>query len=58
MYVRPDIRNAGIGRQLVEAVIDYARDHVEVIQLGRQGNEQRRLYAFSALSNTGSRRTR
>lgn len=47
MYVRPDIRNAGVGRQLVEAVIDYARDHVEVIQLSVvKGNERaRRLYA-------------
>jgi RimJ/RimL family protein N-acetyltransferase len=46
MYVRPDIRNAGVGRQLVEAVIDYARDHVEVIQLSVvSGNERaRRLY--------------
>ncbi len=47
MYVRPDIRNAGVGRQLVEAVIDCARDHVEVIQLSVvKGNERaRRLYA-------------
>jgi ribosomal protein S18 acetylase RimI-like enzyme len=46
MYVRPDARKAGIGRQLVEAVIDYARDHVEVIQLSVvSGNEPaRRLY--------------
>ena len=47
MYVRPDGRNAGVGRQLVEAVIDHARDHVEVIQLSVvSGNESaRRLYA-------------
>jgi ribosomal protein S18 acetylase RimI-like enzyme len=47
MYVRPDSRNAGVGRQLVEAVIDHARDHVEVIQLSVvSGNEgARRLYA-------------
>jgi len=47
MYVRPDTRNAGVGRQLVEAVIDHARDHVEVIQLSVvDGNERaRRLYA-------------
>jgi RimJ/RimL family protein N-acetyltransferase len=47
MYVRPDSRNAGIGRQLLEAVIDYARDHVELIQLSVvSGNEgARRLYA-------------
>jgi ribosomal protein S18 acetylase RimI-like enzyme len=47
MYVRPDSRNVGVGRQLVEAVIDHARDHVEVIQLSVvSGNERaRRLYA-------------
>ena len=46
MYVRPDARKAGVGRQLVEAVIDHARDHVEVIQLSVvSGNERaRRLY--------------
>ena len=46
MYVRPDARKAGLGRQLIEAVIDYARDHVEVIQLSVvSGNEPaRRLY--------------
>jgi ribosomal protein S18 acetylase RimI-like enzyme len=47
MYVRPDARNAGIGRQLIEAVIDYARDHVELIQLSVISDNQRaqRLYA-------------
>ena len=47
MYVRPDSRNAGVGRQLVEAVIDHARDQVEVIQLSVvSGNGRaRRLYA-------------
>jgi RimJ/RimL family protein N-acetyltransferase len=47
MYVRPDARGAGVARRLVEAVIDYARPHVELIQLSVVvGNEQaRRLYA-------------
>ena len=47
MYVRPDTRNAGVGRQLVEAVIDHARDHVEVIQLSVVSDNEpaRRLYA-------------
>ena len=46
MYVRPDARGAGIARRLVEAVIDHARPHVELIQLSVVvGNEQaRRLY--------------
>jgi RimJ/RimL family protein N-acetyltransferase len=47
MYVRPDARKGGIGRQLVEAVINYARSQVEVIQLSVvSGNERaRRLYS-------------
>jgi ribosomal protein S18 acetylase RimI-like enzyme len=47
MYVRPDARNAGIGRQLIEAVIDYARQHVEVIQLSvvKENERARGLYA-------------
>src|SRR6516164_3874976 len=47
MYVRPDARKTGVGRQLVEAVIDHARAHVEVIQLSVISENQaaRRLYA-------------
>jgi RimJ/RimL family protein N-acetyltransferase len=47
MYVRPDARGAGVARRLVEAVIAYARPHVELIQLSVVvGNEPaRRLYA-------------
>ena len=33
MYVRPDARNAGVGRRLVEEVIDFARQRVELLQL-------------------------
>jgi RimJ/RimL family protein N-acetyltransferase len=47
MYVRPDARGAGVAGRLVEAVTDYARARVELIQLCVVvGNEQaRRLYA-------------
>ena len=47
MYVRPDARKAGVGRQLVEAVIDHARSQVEVIQLSVVSDNEpaRRLYA-------------
>ena len=46
MYVRPDARKAGLGRRLVEAVIDHARAYVEVIQLSVISDNQpaRRLY--------------
>jgi RimJ/RimL family protein N-acetyltransferase len=47
MYVRQSARAAGVGRRLVEAVIEHARQHVELIQLSVvSGNDQaRRLYA-------------
>jgi ribosomal protein S18 acetylase RimI-like enzyme len=47
MYVRPDTRNLGIGQQLVEAVIEHARAHVEILQLNVVSSNEtaRRLYA-------------
>lgn len=47
MYVRSDARNAGVGRKLAEAVIDYAREHVEILQLDVVSDNEaaRRLYA-------------
>src|SRR5207244_11392844 len=41
MYVRPDARNTGVGQQLIEAVIDYARQHVELIQLSVVSDNER-----------------
>jgi ribosomal protein S18 acetylase RimI-like enzyme len=47
MYVRAGSRNAGVGRRLAEAVIGYARQHVEVLQLDvvSENEAARRLYA-------------
>ena len=47
MYVRPSTRKAGVGRRLVETMVESARHHVELIQLAVvSDNEQaRRLYA-------------
>jgi RimJ/RimL family protein N-acetyltransferase len=46
MYVRAAARKSGVGRRLAEAVIDLARQHVELIQLGVVSDNQaaRRLY--------------
>ncbi len=47
MYVRVGARNAGVGRRLAEAVIDYARQHVQLLQLDvvSENEAGRRLYA-------------
>ena len=55
MYVRSRARKAGIGRRLAEAVIDHARQRVELIQLTVvSGNEPaRRLYASLGFTEYG-----
>jgi RimJ/RimL family protein N-acetyltransferase len=47
MYVRTDSRNAGVGRELAQAVIAYARENVEILQLDvvSENEAARRLYA-------------
>ena len=49
MYVRPDARTAGIGRQLIEAVIDHARHHVELIQLSVVSDNERARGLYASL---------
>jgi ribosomal protein S18 acetylase RimI-like enzyme len=55
MYVRPQARQAGIGRKLVEAVIEHARHHVELIQLSviKENEAARRLYASLGFEEYG-----
>jgi ribosomal protein S18 acetylase RimI-like enzyme len=46
MYVRPHARGAGIGAMLVAAVVEHAREHVELLQLSviSENLAARRLY--------------
>jgi RimJ/RimL family protein N-acetyltransferase len=55
MYVRPDARRAGTGRLLMEAIIEIARDRVELVQLTvvRDNEPARRLYASLGFQEYG-----
>jgi GNAT superfamily N-acetyltransferase len=46
MYVRPSSRSLGVGRLLMNAVLDVARQNVELIQLSvvRENRSARNLY--------------
>jgi ribosomal protein S18 acetylase RimI-like enzyme len=46
MYVRSSLRNLGVGRLLLSAVLDVARENVELVQLSvvRENRPARRLY--------------
>jgi RimJ/RimL family protein N-acetyltransferase len=46
MYVRTVARNSGLGKRLVEAVLDHARERVEALQLTvvSENKAARRLY--------------
>lgn len=56
MYVRPDARGGGIGRRLMEAVIEHARHRVELVQLTvvRDNERARRLYASLGFQEYGT----
>jgi ribosomal protein S18 acetylase RimI-like enzyme len=58
MYVRAGARNAGVGRKLAEAVIEYARRHVEVLQLDvvSENEAARRLYTSLGFEEYGIER--
>jgi ribosomal protein S18 acetylase RimI-like enzyme len=46
MYVRPNARKHGVGRRLVETIVEFARQRVELIQLSvvSENEQARRLY--------------
>jgi RimJ/RimL family protein N-acetyltransferase len=55
MYVRPNARKSGVGRRLVQAVLDSAGRCVELIQLTvvAENEQARRLYASLGFSAYG-----
>ena len=56
MYVRPGARMSGIGRRLIEAILEVARQHVELIQLTvvQDNARARRLYASLGFVDYGT----
>jgi ribosomal protein S18 acetylase RimI-like enzyme len=46
MYVRPSARKSGVGRRLVETIIEFARQRVELVQLSvvSENEQAQRLY--------------
>ena len=49
MYVRSDARRGGVGRRLVEAVLDLARQRVELIQLSVVSDNEAALRLYESL---------
>ena len=47
MYVRPNARRSGVGRRLIEAILDFARLRIEIVQLAvvSENHKAIRLYA-------------
>lgn len=55
MYVQPSSRNLGVGRLLVSAMLDVAREKVELVQLSvvRENRPARRLYESAGFLEFG-----
>ena len=55
MYVRNTARNSGLGKKLVAAVLDHARERVEMVQLTvvSENDDARRLYSASGFVEYG-----
>jgi ribosomal protein S18 acetylase RimI-like enzyme len=55
MYVRSSLRNLGVGRLLLNAVLDVARENVELVQLSvvRENQPARRLYESAGFLEFG-----
>ena len=55
MYVRNTARNLGLGKKLVAAVLNHARERVEMVQLTvvSENDDARRLYSASGFVEYG-----
>lgn len=49
MYVKPNFRNSGIGSKLVRAVLNHARDKVELVTLSVVTENERAISIYSQL---------
>jgi ribosomal protein S18 acetylase RimI-like enzyme len=49
MYVRPGSRKSGVGRRLVETIIEFGRERVELIQLSVVSDNQQALRLYARL---------
>ena len=49
MYVRPAARRAGIGRRLVEVILEHARGGVELVRLAVVTNNRTALQLYRRL---------
>jgi len=57
MYVRPSCRKTGVGRRLIETIIEFARQRVELIQLSVvRDNDKRAAICQSRFLDMESRR--
>ena len=52
MYVRPAARGAGIGRRLVEVILEHARGGVELVRLAVVTNNRTALQLYRRLGFT------
>src|SRR5271163_1720430 len=49
MYVRPNARRSGVGRRLIEAILDFARLRIEIVQLAVVSENHKAIRLYESL---------